>query len=156
MKKLLGIVVLGLLWCGNVYADAKLFTECKYFVDKLLEGENGKFKERKPNIDEKELNVKIYVVKKINDSNYEGYINGAGHKDKKVTLIQRPEMIEIIQRDAANESFTAIYTIFYKSASNKSGVLSSMNETYVSNFIGPDVVNYYQGYCKLNNKKLNE
>jgi hypothetical protein len=147
MKKAIGILVLGLLWCNVGFANGKLFAECKYFVDKTLEGESGKFKKIKPEF--KEENIKVNVVKKIDDKNYEGYINGAGHKDRKLILKIRPKMVEIIQRDSRNLNYTAIYTIFNNHKSNKGGFLSSMNENSVSNF-GQVDISYYRGYCKLN------
>ena len=141
MKKIV-LILICITFSSYAYS---LEISCNFFVDKIIEGKNGKFSKSKIYDDEKKFFVKINKISKKNGF-FEGVLNGANHTNRKVTMFTTDKFIEILQSDAYSTPYRSIYTIFTKQPSSNGGFLSSMYTNFQSNW-GHAEIRYYRGNC---------
>ena len=150
MKKLFAIIVLGLLWSGNVYGSS---IECSYEISSYMNSVKGKFKKGKIFDDEKKIKIKIDQIDKLESDSlgqkYKGVLNGTDHKNRKVQIIQKPEVIQITQTDANGSNYFASYIIFIGHKDNEGAYLSSMYSAYPYTLGQTASIYNYFGSCLI-------
>ena len=121
---------------------------CDFDSDRKYEAKSGKFNKGKIYSDEKKHKIKITNISKTSDRDFNGTLNGAGHRDRKVKIVSKERVISISQSDAYNPDYFAHYTIFIDHKNVNGDYLSSMYEVYPSKH-GYGAVYYYRGNCKV-------
>ena len=122
MKKLLGIIVLGLLWCNVGFAETYMFKKCHWSDNKKFNTENFKMwtfaiDTEKKFMVEKQILTADYL-QKINERNKEmGFVNS--NISPVVTLVSRIELIEgdIITGYHKHPALVTEYTVNLKTSS---------------------------------------
>ena len=145
MKKIFIFLVLIFYISNNAYAQI----ECNFDINNYYEAKSGKFKKGKIYDDEKVQKFRIDKITKVSDKSYQGELNGAGHDNRKVKIVDTNRTISISQLDARNPELFAQYTIF-KNQKDTQGYMSSMYQVYPSNW-GFGAIYLYTGYCNINN-----
>ena len=152
MKKLLTIVILGLLWSGNVYSSS---IECSYEISSYMDSKKGKFKKGKIFDDEKKIKIKVDKIEKLETNNpdkkFQGILNGTDHKNRKVQILQKSEVIQITQTDAYGLNYFAAYIIFMGHKGNNGAYLSSMYSAYPYTLGQTASIYNYLGSCLIKN-----
>ena len=91
---------------------AQASIECNFQIDRLYEAKSGKFNKGKIYDDEKNQRFTIKNLNKLSNKTYVGILNGAGHINRNVTVIETDRIVSISQSDAHNSELFAHYTIF--------------------------------------------
>ena len=120
---------------------------CDFDSDRKYEAKSGKFNKGKIYSDEKKHKIKITNISKTSGRDFNGTLNGAGHRDRKVKIVFRDKVVSISQSDAYNRDYFAHYTIFMDYKNTSGDFLSSMYEVYPS-YHKHGAVFYYRGSCK--------
>ena len=152
MKKFFVIMVLGLLWSGNVYSSS---IECSYEISSYMNSKKGKFKKGKIFDDEKKIKIKVDQIEKLELNNpekkYKGILNGTDHKNRNVQIFQKSEVIQITQTDAYGLNYFAAYIIFINHKDNNGAYLSSMYSAYPYTLGQTASIYNYLGSCLIKN-----
>ena len=127
---------------------AQASIECNFQIDRLFEAKSGKFNKGKIYDDEKNQRFTIKNLNKLSNKTYAGILNGAGHINRNVTVIETDRIVSISQSDAHNSELFAHYTIF-KNQKKNNKFMSSMYQVYPSNW-GFGAIYLYYGYCNIN------
>ena len=101
-----------ILFIFFLISNAQASIECNFQIDRYYEAKSGKFNKAKIYNDEKNQTFTIKNLSKLSNKTYTGILNGAGHNNREVTVVETDRTVSISQSDAHNPELFAHYTIF--------------------------------------------